>query len=79
LWLMPQELVYIPFKFQAWQHGAVRPGATHAPPTAAHTAGGAAGGGGSTGGGAADPIPRRAIAVSVLNVQREQARDGPGP
>ena len=24
LWLMPQELVYIPIKFQAWQHGAVR-------------------------------------------------------
>eukprot|EP00962_Isochrysis_galbana_P029569 scaffold9480_cov39-Isochrysis_galbana.AAC.1 len=68
---MPQELVYIPFKFQSWQHGPVRLNANHAPPTPARTAGGGGGpaawGGGDTGGGPADPIPRRAIAVSILN------------
>jgi len=62
---MPQEMVYIPFKLQAWQHGAVRLDAPHEDPggAAAELSARAA---------AALPIGRRAIAVSVLNVQREQ-------
>ena len=66
LWLMPQELVYIPIKFQAWQHGAVRlddatadnphlpaPGSMPAKELAAL------------------PIARRTIMLSVLNVKQE--------
>ena len=65
LWLMPQELVYIPIKFQAWQHGAVllddvsdeppsfSPGELPAKELAAL------------------PIARRTIGVNVLNVKQE--------
>ena len=67
LWLMPQELVYIPIKFQAWQHGAVRlddaGAAEHAPLPAP----------GSMPAKelAALPIARRTIQLSVLNVKQE--------
>ena len=65
LWLMAQELVYIPIKFQAWQHGAVllddvsdEPPRFSAGDLPAKEL-------------AALPIARRTIGVNVLNVKQE--------
>ena len=78
IWLMPQEMVYIPFKFQAWQHGVVRLDNPHAVDDLVSSEGV------SPREIAAQPIGRRSIAVSVLNVTQEQVmlarhQDDPPP
>ena len=66
LWLMPQELVYIPIKFQAWQHGAVRLDDAAAAADAPLPAPGSM----PAKELAALPIARRTIQLSVLNVRQ---------
>jgi nephrocystin-4 len=75
LWLQAQELVYIPIKYQGWQHGQV---ALHSsapePPQYAQNYG--AGGVMASGPSAAAitasmPLGRRTITVRVLNVKSE--------
>ena len=66
LWLMPQELVYIPIKFQAWQHGAVRLDDAAAAADAPLPAPGSM----PAKELASLPIARRTIQLSVLNVRQ---------
>lgn len=73
LWLMPQELVYIPLKFQSWQWGQVplEPPAAALGAVTGVSADATATAGGS-GEAAGQPISQRSLAVRVLNVQQEQ-------
>ena len=65
LWLLPQELVYLPIKFQAWQHGQVTVDTTEQSPPSA-------GAGGQTGRELpSSPIAQRTVVLRVLNVQHE--------
>jgi len=59
IWLMPHEMIYCPFKYQAWQHGQVQLSVAHADrlnETSDH---------------AASAIEQRSILVSFSNVQLE--------
>ena len=65
LWLLPQELVYLPIKFQAWQHGQVTVDTTEQSPPSA-------GAGGQPGRELpSSPIAQRTVVLRVLNVQHE--------
>ena len=79
LWLQAQELVYIPIKYQGWQHGQV---ALHSASAAIEAQPHYGGGAGATNVGlsssaasaavtAAMPLPRRTVMVRVLNVKSE--------
>ena len=67
LWLMPQEMVYIPIKYQAWQHGHVSanedapegPSAQQLLQSGARAV-------------AAAPIVRRSILLTICNVKQEE-------
>ena len=64
LWLMPNEMVYVPFKYQGFQHGQValhEPSPPPLPPSASRSASALA----------AMPLAKRTISVRVLNVKTE--------